>query len=137
MFDAQAWYARDVILGKIILPSLPDMQADSQKWRNREENLQNDHDYIVFQGDYTQFLIDQTDYPSFDVQGVNQAFFDWEDTKHDNIMTFRDVAYKSLMTHTMAPVHHTPWLQAMDDSMETFLQNKTPQEREEEKEVSN
>ena len=126
MFDAQAWYARDVMLGNIALPSLTDMQADSKKWRDREETLQNDHDYIVFQGDYTQALIDQTDYPQFDIKGVNQAFFDWEDTKHDNIMTFRDVAYKSLMTNTMAPVHHTPWMQAMDDSMEMYLQNKSP-----------
>ena len=132
MFDAQAWYARDVMLGKITLPSLDQMTADTAKWRAREETLQNDHDYIVFQGDYTQTLIDQTDYPNFDIKGVNQAFFDWEDTKHHDIMGFRDVAYKSLMTHTMAPVHHTPWLKAMDDSLETYLQSEKPKEEKKE-----
>ncbi|TGV76352.1 NAD(P)/FAD-dependent oxidoreductase, partial [Mesorhizobium sp. M00.F.Ca.ET.149.01.1.1] len=42
----------------------------------------------------------------------------------ENIMTFRDNAYRSLMTGTMAPVHHTPWLQALDDSMESYLEVK-------------
>jgi trimethylamine monooxygenase len=36
-------------------------------------------------------------------------------------MGFRDNAYRSLMTGTMALVHHTPWLKAMDDSQESYL----------------
>ena len=32
-------------------------------------------------------------------------------------MTFRDNGYKSVMTGTMAPKHHTPWKDAMDDSL--------------------
>ena len=50
------------------------------------------------------------DYPVFNIEGVVLAFLDWEHHKHENIMTFRDKAHKSLMTGTMAPVHHTPWL---------------------------
>ena len=26
------------------------------------------------------------------------------------------------MTGNMQPVHHTPWMEAMDDSMESYLQ---------------
>ena len=121
MFDAQAWYARDVILGRIKLPSKEDMQKDSQAWRDREETLADDEQLIWFQGDYVQVLIDQTDYPSFDVKGVNKTFMDWEHHKHDNIMTFRNHSYKSLMTGTQSPPHHTPWMEAMDDSMESYL----------------
>jgi trimethylamine monooxygenase len=29
-----------------------------------------------------------------------------------------------LITGNMQPVHHTPWLEAMDDSMESYLENK-------------
>ena len=47
----------------------------------------------------------------FDLEGVVQCFMDWEHNKHDNIMTFRDCAHKSIKTGTLAPVHHTPWLQ--------------------------
>jgi len=32
MFDAQAWYARDVILGRIALPDIPGMEKEWQKW---------------------------------------------------------------------------------------------------------
>jgi len=64
-----------------------------------------------------------TDYPSFDVDGVNKTFVEWEHHKLDDIMGFRDNAYRSLMTGTMAPLHHTPWLEAMDDSMQDFMRS--------------
>ncbi len=124
MFDAQAWYARDVILGRIELPSKDEMAKNSMVWREREEKLETDEDMIYFQGDYTQELIDATDYPSFDIEGVNKTFMEWEHHKHEDIIGFRDNSYRSVMTGTMAPKHHTPWMKAMDDSMESFLMNK-------------
>jgi len=99
------------------------MMAHSDKWEQREGTLETDEDMIWFQGDYTQGLIDQTDYPSFDIEGVNKTFMEWEHHKHDDIMGFRDNGYKSLMTGNKAPVHHTKWVEAMDDSMETYLKN--------------
>ncbi len=121
MFDAQAWWARDVILGRIDVPSFADMQAHSAEWEKREGTLETDEDLIWFQGDYTQDLIDQTDYPNFDIEGVNKTFMEWEHHKHEDIMGFRNNGYRSLMTGTMAPVHHTKWTEAMDDSMEEYL----------------
>ena len=123
MFDAQAWWARDVIMGKIALPSKAEMKAHSAKWEEREGTLETDEDLIWFQGDYTKDLIEQTDYPTFDIEGVNQTFVQWEHHKHDDIMNFRDNGYKSLITGTDAPVHHTKWVEAMDDSLETYLKN--------------
>ncbi len=124
MFDAQAWYARDVIMGRIELPSRDEMEKDSAVWQAREEKLEDDEQMIWFQGDYTQALIDQTDYPSFDVEGVNKTFMEWEHHKHDDIMGFRNNAYRSLMTGNMQPVHHTPWMDAMDDSMQAYLKQE-------------
>ena len=121
MFDAQAWLARDYMLGRIQSPSLADMQKHSAAWRAREEKLQTDEEMIVFQGDYVKELLAQTDYPTFDVDGVNRTFMEWEHHKHDDIMNYRNNAYRSLMTGNMQPVHHTPWLEAMDDSMEGYL----------------
>jgi len=36
-------------------------------------------------------------------------------------MDFRNHAHRSLKTGTMAPIHHTPWLHALDDSMACYL----------------
>ena len=123
MFDAQAWYTRDYMLGRVKVPSKGEMMSHSQEWRKREEKLENDEQMIWFQGDYVKELISATDYPSFDVEGVNKTFMDWEHHKHDDIMGFRNNAYRSLMTGNMQPIHHTPWLEAMDDSMESYLEN--------------
>ncbi len=124
MFDAQAWYTRDYMLGRINLPSKEEMRSHSQAWREREEKLENDEQMIWFQGDYVKELISETDYPSFDVEGVNKTFMEWEHQKHEDIMDFRNHAYRSLITGNMQPVHHTPWMEAMDDSMESYLENK-------------
>ena len=121
MFDAQAWYARDVMLGRINLPSEAEMHADNAEWRRREEAIADAHDAIVFQGEHVRDLIGLTDYPSFDINGVNEAFFQWKDHKKQDIMNFRDNGYRSVMTGTMAPKHHTPWIEALDDSMEAYL----------------
>jgi trimethylamine monooxygenase len=124
MFDAQAWYARDVMLGRIKLPPLAAMRKHSMKWRKREEKLENAEQMIWFQGDNVKELIAATDYPSFDIEGTNRTFMEWEHHKMENIMGFRNNAYRSLMTNTMSPKHHTPWLEAMDDSMEAYLRNE-------------
>lgn len=123
MFDAQAWWARDVIMGKIALPNEEAMQADVASRRSEEEALEDDYGCIWYQGDYTLELIKETDYPTFDVEGACQAFKEWKGHKKANIMTFRNNAYKSVITGTMAPMHHTPWKDAMDDSLEVYLQN--------------
>jgi len=125
MFDAQAWYARDVVMGKIDLPGQAEMHADIDHWREEEDNIADDYGAIEFQGDYTMRLMALTDYPEFDTAGANQAFFQWKKHKKENIMTFRDHGYKSALTGTMAPAHHTPWKDALDDSMEAYLKTES------------
>ncbi len=123
MFDAQAWYARDVILGRIPLPDADGMKAHFDAWRAREEGLEDAEQMIWFQGDYVKELLAATDYPDFDIEGVNRTFMEWEHHKVESIMGFRDNGYRSLMTGNMAPKHHTPWIEAMDDSLEAYLRN--------------
>lgn len=74
MFDAQAWLSRDYIMGKFQLPSEEEMVKDNQIWRDREEKLETDEQMIYFQGDYIKELLKHTDYPSFDIDGVNKTF---------------------------------------------------------------
>ena len=124
MFDAQAWWVRDAIMGRIAIPA--DKAALLKDVEDRvagEDAGQDAHDAIHYQGDYVKELIAETDYPSFDVDGACEAFFEWKEHKKKDIMAFRDNAYKSVITGTMAPVHHTPWKDALEDSMESYLRN--------------
>ncbi len=123
MFDAQAWWVRDVIMDRIALPDRATMEADVADRVAREDAGESDYDAIWYQGDYIKELIAETDYPSFDVEGACQAFKEWKGHKKKDIMTFRNNSYKSVITGTMAPVHHTPWKDALDDSLEVYLQN--------------
>ncbi|MDD7970715.1 NAD(P)-binding domain-containing protein [Roseinatronobacter alkalisoli] len=124
MFDAQAWWVRDAIMGKIAIPA--DKQALLDDVRNREtlEDAGEDTKYAIrYQADYVKELVAETDYPSFDIDGACDAFFEWKKHKAKDIMGFRNNSYKSVITGTMAPVHHTPWKDALDDSMEAYLRS--------------
>ena len=123
MFDAQAWWSRDLIMGRIDLPTQEVMISDVNDRVAREDAGQDDYDAIWYQGDYVKELIDETDYPSFDVEGACKVFKEWKGHKKENIMTFRDNSYKSVITGSMAPIHHTPWKDAMDDTIESYLLN--------------
>ena len=86
-----------------------------------EDAIADDYGAIEYQGAYTMELMTETDYPTFNVAASNQAFFEWKKHKKKGIMEFRDFGYVSPMTGTKAPSHHTPWKDAMDDSLESYL----------------
>ncbi|MBS0565665.1 MAG: NAD(P)/FAD-dependent oxidoreductase [Proteobacteria bacterium] len=124
MFDAQAWWVRDAIMGRIAIPADKKVLLKDVTDRVAGEDAGADaHDAIHYQGEYVKELIAETDYPSFDVDGACEAFFEWKEHKKKDIMGFRNNAYKSVITGTMAPMHHTPWKDALDDSMESYLRN--------------
>lgn len=123
MFDAQAWYVRDIIMGRIAVPGRDAMLTDVEQRVAREDAGQDDYDAIDYQGAYVEELIAETDYPGFDVEGACDAFKAWKKHKKQDIMAFRDNCYRSVMTGSMAPVHHTPWVDALDDSLAVYLQN--------------
>ena len=126
MFDAQAWYVRDIILGKKSVPSLTKMQQDTAYWHAQAQALTHAEQLGEFQGEYIKGLIEQTDYPSIDIDAVNQIFIQWMDDKREDIMNFRNKVHRSVMTGTLARKHHTPWLHALDDSLEGYLKQPKP-----------
>lgn len=122
MFDAQAWWVRDVILGRISAPTdKATLAADATDREAAEDALEDDYACIRYQGDYVRELMEETDYPTFDIEAANQAFFEWKKHKKKGIMTFRDHGYTSPITGTQAPPHHTPWKEALDDSLDAYL----------------
>ena len=57
MFDAQAWYARDVILGRQEIPSVEEQKADFDAWRAREGTLNTDEEMIEYQVNTIQYKV--------------------------------------------------------------------------------
>jgi trimethylamine monooxygenase len=124
MFDAEAWFARDVIMGKIALPLKAEREADMAAWTAREEALEDAYEMIDFQADYIRELVADTDYPSFDIDLTQKEFKTWKKNKEKGITTYRDKNHASPVTGNPQPVHHTAWWQAMDDSLETYLKTQ-------------
>lgn len=121
MFDAQAWYARDVMMDRIGVPERDKRQSDVAARVEAEDAIEDDYGAIRYQGDYVKELMADTDYPEFDIGQSNEAFFQWKKHKKKNIMGFRDNGYISPMTGAKAPPHHTKWVDALDDSLESYL----------------
>jgi len=125
MFDAQAWYVRDLIMNKASLPSDAEISEDMNKWITKEEKLEDPLQMIDFQTEYTKDLCSMVDYPEIDMELIRKHFHDWEHHKEDDILQYRNKSFSSAVTGTVAPLHHTNWLDAMDDSMETFMNTKS------------
>ena len=125
MFDCQAWYVRDVIMEKIKMPNDAEIDKDIDEWVAKEEKLEDPIQMIDFQTEYTKDLYAASDYPKIDFELIRKNFKEWEHHKEEDIMTYRNKSFPSPVTGTVAPIHHTPWAEAMDDSMDTFLKTKS------------
>ena len=125
MFDAQAWYVRDMIMNKILPPSSDEIAKDIIGWLNKEEKLDDPLQMIDFQTDYIINLCNEVDYPKIDLKLIRSHFYQWEHDKVENILNYRNKSFSSAVTGSVATLHHTNWLEAMDDSMETFMKTKS------------
>jgi len=75
-FSAAAWLARDIILGKVSVPSIEEMEQDNMKWKKHFGNIKTDRDEITFQGDHVDHIAKMTDHPDIMQKEVDQLFFD-------------------------------------------------------------
>ena len=107
-----------IIMGRISLPDMATMEADWKSVRRMRMRWKTTMPASPIRAPTPQELIDETDYPSFDIEAANQAFYEWKKHKKKGIMNFRDHGYVSPMTGTKAPAHHTHWVDALDDSLE-------------------
>ena len=91
------------------------------RWVAMEEKLENPDQMIDFQTEYTKELHEMSDYPKIDFELIRKHFKEWEHHKVEDILTYRNKSFSSPVTGSVAPIHHTPWETAMDDSLKTFL----------------
>lgn len=129
MFDAQAWVARDYMMGTLELPSKEERRKDIDHWLAKHDAMEDALDSVDFQSAYIKDLLELSDYPDFNVDKVAVMFKEWLQDKEENILTYRDKTYKSVVTGTEAVEHHTEWMDELDDSKERYLKfNKRVEE---------
>ncbi len=121
MFDAQAWVARDFMMEELVLPEKDQRRKDMDDWLNRLNNLDGCYNAVDFQSDYIKDLLSLSDYPDFNVDKVAEMFKEWLGDKEENILTYRDKTFTSVVTGTKAEEHHTEWMEELDDSKERYL----------------
>jgi len=121
MFDVCGLWAVKLMQGEIDLPNADTMEKDWKQWVERNKSLQNCHQEIDFQTDYVLDLAKDcgADYP-YDLD-VGEMFHSWEGHKDRDILTYRDESFASKFTGVQSPIHHTNFMLALDDSLETFM----------------
>ena len=101
MFDAQAWYARDFILNRIVLPDKETQLKDIESWQKREETLAERVNFIQFQADYINDLIQSTNYP-LNIYLHSDIFKSALRNRLDDFPSYRDKSFASALTNTLA-----------------------------------
>lgn len=129
MFDTQAWLARDFMMGKFKLPSKEERRKDINAWLEKYAEVKTANDDVDFQAAYIKDLISFTDYPDFNIDKVGEMFKEWLQDKEDNILTYRDKNFRSVVTGTKAEEHHTNWMDELDDSKKRYLMDEEEVER--------
>lgn len=128
MFDAQAWVARDYMMGKLELPSKEERTKDINTWLDKYAQVETANQEVDFQTDYIKDLLTLSDYPDFNTDKIANMFKEWLQDKEENILTYRDKIFTSVVTGTQAAEHHTDWMDELNDSKERYLME--PEEEE-------
>ena len=84
--------------------------------------IKDDHEDIDFRGDLVNLLAKESNYGhDLDIRHILHA---WKTYKEESIMAYRDKAFASKYTGHKSPIHHSTFMEAMDDSLECFVGEK-------------
>ena len=117
LFDAQAWYARDVILKRIRIPELEERTIDIGKWQARESLLAGPLEDIDLQASYMEELMDSTDCTPFKLKAVVTLLKEWEHDKEEDILGYRNQVFTSPITGTKSIAPSVLWINAKHEEI--------------------
>lgn len=139
MFDVQAALVRDVFLGHVTMPDKDQCKANVEEWQRREQTIGHTDFFamIDLQTDYLRDVL-----ASLHTHDRNQplAKFDYDKAcnttkeflknKLADILHYRDASYESIVDMKNKKVIKVckPWIENMDDSMESLLDNYRTQQ---------
>ena len=76
-------------------------------------------DFIQFMTDVLKNVCEASGYSTNCIKSF-EIFKDWYQHKAENMLAFRDKQFRSVHTGKLTPHHHTPWIDAFDDTLESF-----------------
>ncbi|KXJ25606.1 flavin-containing monooxygenase FMO GS-OX-like 8 [Exaiptasia diaphana] len=122
MFDIQAKWALEYIVGDREVPDKKTMEADVDNWNQRLNEVGDVIGILDFQTEYVKLLAEEVKY-GCDVDCAHMI-------KHelvysvDHPLSYKDTCYVSNHSGVKSIKHHTSFMEAFDDSIETFLDTK-------------
>jgi trimethylamine monooxygenase len=97
MFDAQAVFVRDVIMGRVDVPaSREEMEADAAKWHAEALQTTTMHTKIMFQSRHILDLESLTCSDKVDAKGMAELCIQRDLDKDASILLFRHKSFRSL-----------------------------------------
>jgi trimethylamine monooxygenase len=122
MADAQAYYARDVIMGRLTLPPAEARAADLAPWLAEDEVAKTTEQQAVLQARYLADLFASTDYPPLDLAALVALFVDTEVERERDILHYRDITLISPFSGTRAADPPRPWLENFEQADDDLLE---------------
>ena len=131
-FSSKARWVRDVIMGKIN-PEVPMVDGSGKELTDQDfqdllDKVASTTDGQILQGKFTECMMVATGYakefiePAKFTAHICQNFYEWEQNKKVNIMTFRDVPHVSGVTGNTAPkpAQGKEWLKNVEDTTDFY-----------------
>ncbi|XP_053382876.1 senecionine N-oxygenase-like [Mercenaria mercenaria] len=120
MFDAQAIWILNYILGK--LPAQrKEMEKNVEEWQRKLRDVKVPLDHLKFQRDFYHDIGKDVNYPAEYIDKAYAILSKVFEERQKDICTYKDMSFKSMYTGKLAPCHHTPWAECIDDTVDGYL----------------
>lgn len=124
LIDIEAYWAVKYLLGDIKLPEREVMVKDWKMWHERDQSSKTGYDHIKFQGDHIKDLRKDSGFPyDLDVDEMFNEWYSHRSAPNHGIATYREQSFTSKFTGTKAPRYKYTFMEAFDDSLESFLRD--------------
>merc|ERR1712080_98973 len=110
--------------GEMTLPALEEQERQWRGWEERLNTIKEAPGMVDFQTDYIKDIVKDlsADYPhDLDVASI---FHSWLAHKQEDLVSYRDKSFKSKFSGTQAPAPQSNFMEAYDDSLESFTNLK-------------
>ncbi|CAF1194279.1 unnamed protein product [Rotaria sordida] len=131
LFELQTALVRDVFLGNVKFPEKDQWQADLNEWKKREKAMVPFHIFVWvdLELDYMRDMLallhthdGNQPVSNFDFDKAQKLLKKFFENKLVDILGYRDISYESIASteNTKLIQVYKPWLENMDDSIESF-----------------